>query len=105
MSTNSNSEVCVGKHREANIVTEDNVAYNCKSVHAEVLHVSNSTELETVYDDAELRRSTGSMEENMAYESFTVDQISLGSNVAYHKTGRELSGESDCDISYQYVYI
>jgi hypothetical protein len=102
LSTNRNSEICdtVGKHREANIVTEDNVAYNCKPVHAD--YVSNTTALEVVYDNAEL---TDSMEENMAYESITVDQISLGSNAAYHKSGRPLSGESDCDISYQYDYI
>ena len=106
LSTNSSSKTSVGKQQEVNIITEDNIAYNCKSVRAEVTHVPIDTALEVVYDNAELR-STDSMEENIMayYESLTVDEISLRSNAAYHKSERALSRESDCDISDQYEYI
>ena len=90
--------------QEANIITEDNIAYRSKSVCAEVLHASNNIALEVVYDNVDLQ-STDSMEENMAYESFTIDEISLRSNAAYYKSGGALREESDRDISNQYEYI
>lgn len=107
LSTNieySNSETSVGNHQEANIVTKVNIAY--KSVQQTV---PINDELEVMYNTAESLRieSMESMEENVAYEpSNAAPQISLGSNVAYHKSERELSEENDYDhIDDQYDYI
>lgn len=108
LSTNieySNSDTSVGNHQEANIVTKVNIAY--KSVQQTV--PINYAELEVMYNTAEslCRQSMESMEENVAYESSNAaPQISLGSNVAYCKSGRELTEENDYDhIDDQYDYI
>ena len=107
LSTNieySNSETRVGNHREANIVTNVNIAY--KSVQQTV--PINYAELEVMYSTAESLQSMESMEENVAYESSNaaIKQISLRSNVAYYKSERKLSEENDYDhIDDQYDYI
>ena len=90
-----NSETRAGNHREANsyIVTKANIAY--KSVHAagtEMVPV-NAAELEVVYNTAESQQSTESMEQNLAYESFTGDKISLGPNIAYRTNLMECSAK------------
>ena len=109
LSTNTNtdsSETSVGNQREAKIDTEVNIAY--RSVHGTETIPAANAELEVVYDTPESLQSTENMEQNMEYGSFTVDRISLGSNVAYYKYENlwTFSEESDNDHDNdQYDYI
>ena len=97
LSTNSN---CMGK-QEANIVTEDNIAYRSKSIHAEVLHASNNIALEVVYDNVDLQ-STDSMEESMAYGNANLQSTdSMEENMAYGNADLQSTDSMEENMAYE----
>ena len=89
---------------ENNIVTtETNVAYK------PVVHTA--TGIEIMHGSTEQRQSTKDwdskldMEQNVAYESSNTAQISLNTNIAYYKSGRQLEeNDYENDLA-EYDYI
>ena len=85
------------------VTTETNVAYkpvvHTATVNAgiEIMHGSTKQRQSTENWDSKL-----DMEQNVAYESSNAAQISLSTNIAYYKSGRQLE-ENDYDNEYDYI--
>ena len=104
-SSSRTTNECFSKAGDENFTTETNVAV----VHTETA----SADFEVMHGNMEQKPSTENqvskldMEQNVAYESSNTVQISLGTNVAYYESGRQLEEnvyENDlADDQYDYI--